>query len=113
MLNATRIRIYPTDQQAQALAVQFGCARWVWNNALAESGKLYQATGRGLNYHAMCIRLPKLKQEFEWLGDADSQALQQSVQTCRERMRTFSRNVANTRASSPSTAASRSSIRSG
>ena len=80
MLDATRIRIYPTDQQAQALAVQFGCARWVWNNALAESGKLYQATGRGLNYHAMCIRLPKLKQEFEWLGDADSQALQQSVQ---------------------------------
>ena len=28
----------------------------------------------------MAIRLPKLKQEFEWLGDADSQALQQSLQ---------------------------------
>jgi putative transposase len=80
MLDATRIRIYPTEQQAQALAVQFGCARFVWNNALAESGKLYRETGKGLNYHAMSIRLPKLKQEFEWLGDADSQALQQSVQ---------------------------------
>lgn len=80
MLNTTRIRLYPTDQQAQALAVQFGCARWVWNNALAASGDLYRTTGKGLNYQAMCIRLPKLKQEFEWLGDADSQVLQQSLQ---------------------------------
>lgn len=80
MLNATRIRLYPSDQQAKALAVQFGCARWVWNNALATTGALYRETGKGLNYHAMAIRLPKLKQEFEWLGDADSQALQQSLQ---------------------------------
>jgi len=80
MLNATRIRLYPTDAQAQALAVQFGCARWAWNNALALTGELYRATGKGLNYHAMAIRLPKLKQEFEWLGEADSQALQQSLQ---------------------------------
>ncbi len=80
MLNATRIRLYPTEPQAKALAVQFGCARWVWNNALATTGALYRETGKGLNYHAMAIRLPKLKQEFEWLGDADSQALQQSLQ---------------------------------
>lgn len=80
MLNATRIRLYPTDQQMQALAVQFGCARWVWNNALALTGELYRTTGKGLNYRAMAIRLPKLKQEFEWLSDADSQVLQQSLQ---------------------------------
>jgi len=80
MFAATQIRLYPTDQQAQALAVQFGCARWAWNNALAETGELYCTTGKGLNYHAMAIRLPKLKKEFEWLGDADSQALQQSLQ---------------------------------
>jgi putative transposase len=80
MLTATRIRIYPTDTQAKSLAVQFGCARWAWNNALAATGELYRATGKGLNYHAMAIRLPKLKQEFEWLKGADSQALQQSLQ---------------------------------
>jgi putative transposase len=80
MFNATKIRLYPTDQQAQALAVQFGCARWAWNNALSESGRLYLETGKGLNYHAMAIRLPKLKQEFEWLRDADSQVLQMSLQ---------------------------------
>ena len=80
MLGATKIRIYPTGQQAQALAVQFGCARWVWNNALAETGKLYHDTGKGLNYHAMSLRLPKLKQEFKWLREADAQSLQQSLQ---------------------------------
>ena len=80
MLTATRIRLYPTDAQAQALAVQFGSARWAWNNALAENQRLYAETGKSLNYHAMVIRLPKLKQEFEWLKDADAQALQQSLQ---------------------------------
>ena len=80
MFNATRIRIYPTDQQEQKLAVQFGCARWAWNNALSVSQELYRATGKGLNYHAMSIRLPLLKKEFEWLKDADAQVLQQSLQ---------------------------------
>jgi len=80
MFNATRIRLYPTETQAQKLAVQFGCARWVWNNALALSQETYQATGKGLNYHTLALRLPKLKIEYEWLKDADSQALQQSLQ---------------------------------
>lgn len=80
MLNVTRIRLYPTEQQAKALVVQFGCARWAWNEALAKSQELYRETGKGLNYHAMAVRLPKLKQEHEWLKDADSQALQQSLQ---------------------------------
>lgn len=80
MLSATKIRIYPTDEQASSLAIQFGCARWVWNDALALSGDLYRATGKGLNYHSTATRLPKLKLEFDWLGNADSQVLQQSLQ---------------------------------
>src|SRR6266576_2088663 len=80
MLDATRIRLYPTNDQQQKLAAQFGCARWVWNNALALTQETFRMTGRGPNYHALSIRLPKLKQEFEWLGDADSQVLQQSLQ---------------------------------
>ena len=80
MLNTTKIRIYPTEQQAQSLAVQFGCARWVWNNALANTQEVYRSTGKGLNYFAMTNRLPKLKQEFVWLKDAYSQVLQSSLQ---------------------------------
>jgi len=80
MFIANRIRIYPTDTQAQKLAIQFGCARWAFNNALATSQELYRESGKGLNYHAMAIRLPGLKKEFEWLKDADAQVLQQSLQ---------------------------------
>src|SRR5258706_13632904 len=80
MLNTIKIRIYPTKKQIESLVCQFGCARWVYNEALVKSQELYRATGKGLNYHAMAIRLPRLKQEFEWLKDADSQVLQQSLQ---------------------------------
>jgi putative transposase len=80
MLNATRIRLYPNAEQQQKLAVQFGCARWVWNNALALTQQTYRETGKGLSYHALAVRLPKLKQEFDWLADAHSQVLQQSLQ---------------------------------
>lgn len=80
MFNATKIRLYPTDEQSIAFAKQFGCVRWVYNNALAECQTQYRETGKSLNYHALAVRLPKLKQEFEWLREADAQALQQSVQ---------------------------------
>lgn len=80
MFSATRIRIYPTNAQASRLGHQFGCARWVWNDALALRRKVYAETGKGMNYHALAIRLPKLKQELEWLKDADAQVLQQSIQ---------------------------------
>lgn len=79
MLNATRIRLYPNATQRQSLARQFGCARWAWNNALAETQRLYRETGKGLGYVAMANRMPKLKKDFPWLGDADSQVLQQSL----------------------------------
>lgn len=79
MLTATRIRLYPNAAQRQSLAQHFGCARWVWNNALAETQRLYKETGKGLAYEAMCARLPKLKQEFPWLADVTAQALQQSL----------------------------------
>jgi putative transposase len=80
MLSATRTRIYPSHEQAHALAIQFGCARWIFNNALHICQKTYRETGKGLNYHALAIRLPSLKQEHEWLRDADSQVLQSSLQ---------------------------------
>lgn len=80
MLSATRIRLYPTARQGASLSVQFGCARWAWNEAFATSQKLYADTGKGLNYHAMAVRLPKLKEQNPWLKDADSQALQASLQ---------------------------------
>ena len=80
MLRATRIRLYPTKEQRLALSKQFGCARWVYNWGLDLSQRTYKSNGKGLSYYAMATKLPKLKQEFEWLKEADSQALQQALQ---------------------------------
>lgn len=79
MLTATRIRLYPNAAQRQSLAKQFGCARFVYNEALTETQRLYKETGKGLAYESMCVRLPKLKLEHDWLGEATAQVLQQSV----------------------------------
>lgn len=80
MLNATKIRLYPTTVQRDALARQFGCARWVFNWGLDLSRRTYLETGKGLTYHALATKLPKLKQEHAWLREADSQALQMALQ---------------------------------
>jgi len=76
MLTATRIRIYPNAVQADKLAKAFGCARWYWNNSLAETQKVYQETGKGLGQFALNARLPGLKLALPWLGETHSQVLQ-------------------------------------
>jgi putative transposase len=43
MLVRYRYRIDPTSAQRQALAKAFGCARVVYNDALAERRRAYQA----------------------------------------------------------------------
>lgn len=80
MISATKIRLYPNKEQRDSLSVQFGHARFVYNEALQESQKAYRETGKGLNYYAMAVKLPKLKKEHPWLKDAYAQVLQQSLQ---------------------------------
>ena len=75
MLTATKIRIYPNPSQEESLAKAFGCTRWLWNRNLAETQKVYQETGKGLGQFGLTYHLPKLKKEFPWLAETDSQVL--------------------------------------
>ncbi|MEG4319414.1 MULTISPECIES: RNA-guided endonuclease TnpB family protein [unclassified Microcoleus] len=76
MIKAVKVRIYPNDEQKQALSKAFGCARWFWNNSLAETNRLYKETGKGLSRQGMNDRLPGLKKELPWLVETYSQVLQ-------------------------------------
>ena len=76
MYSATKIRIYPTQAQEESLSKAFGCARWYWNNSLAEIQKTYTKTGKGLGQFALNARLPALKKELPWLAETHSQVLQ-------------------------------------
>ena len=79
MLNAVKVRLYPTPEQELILARSFGCARWYWNFALNACIQHYQETGKTLklaNYKGM---LPQLKKEFPWLKEDCYSAVLQCV----------------------------------
>lgn len=76
-----KFRIYPNKTQANQIDQTIGCARFVYNEALSLSQKTYSETGKGLSYGVLSARLPGLKKasETQWLGNADSMALQASL----------------------------------
>ena len=78
---AYKYRIYPNKTQQAALAVQFGHTRYVYNYFLALRIETYQRTGKGMSYADTAKQLPGMKRsaEYEWLKEADSQALQQTL----------------------------------
>jgi len=45
-----RYRFYPTQKQVHQLAKEFGCARYVYNRALAYRSEAYKLRGERLNY---------------------------------------------------------------
>jgi len=79
MLRAAKYRLYPTAEQRHALAVNFGCARYVWNDALALIRESYRSTGKSPKWAELSARLPKMKKELPWLAEAQAQVLQQSL----------------------------------
>jgi putative transposase len=89
LVNKTyKFRFYPNAQQRQQLAVDFGCARFVWNTALDARGLAYRALGRCENYVSLNRALTELKQDCNhvWLNQANSTVL---TQTLRDQDRAF------------------------
>ncbi|WP_069790008.1 RNA-guided endonuclease InsQ/TnpB family protein [Cyanobacterium sp. IPPAS B-1200] len=78
MLRAVKVRLYPTNEQAEKLSQVMGSARWFWNYALNLCNETYKETGKGLGRTAINKELPKLKkhEETAWLGECYSQVLQ-------------------------------------
>lgn len=76
-----RYRLYPHPHQQVALAKAFGCARVVWNDALAKSRELY-ALGEKTSYPVLaklCITQAKQSPQRSWLSNSSNVVLQQSV----------------------------------
>ena len=82
MLRATKVRIYPTLKQAEFLNRQFGAVRFVWNKALAIKTHWYKVRGLNLSprkHLKPLLAVAKKSRRYDWLGEADSMALQQSI----------------------------------
>jgi putative transposase len=85
MLVRYRYRIDPTGVQRQALARAFGCARVVYNDALAERRRAYQAGERisDTEIQRRVITQAKRTPERAWLAEVASVALVQACQDAR------------------------------
>jgi putative transposase len=79
ILKAYKYRLYPNEEQKILLNKHFGCSRFVYNWGLDTRIKEYQETKKSLSSLELSARLTKLKQELEWLGEVNSQALQMSL----------------------------------
>jgi transposase, IS605 OrfB family, central region len=75
MIARYKYRFYPTDQQKHSLAKLFGCARYVWNEALAYC----HTAGKYLGYNQLSSWLTQLKKSVAWLREVSSVGLQQSL----------------------------------
>ncbi len=82
MIKATKVRIYPTPEQAAFLDCQFGAVRFVWNKALAAKNHYYKVKGKNLSPVKdlkPILAKARKSRKYGWLKEADSIALQQSV----------------------------------
>ncbi|WP_250122205.1 transposase [Chroococcidiopsis sp. CCMEE 29] len=74
-----RYRIYPKPQQIQELAKAFGCARVVWNDALALYDAAFKAgETRPKDVDKIVITQAKKTPERAWLSEVSNIVLQQS-----------------------------------
>jgi len=74
-----KFRLYPTNEQKQLLAKQFGATRFVYNYFLNLRIKTYEETGKGLTYNQTSNKLTELKREILWLKEPHAQVLQASL----------------------------------
>ncbi|EBY2669798.1 transposase [Salmonella enterica subsp. enterica serovar Newport] len=82
MLRATKIRIYPTSEQAEYLNAQFGAVRFAYNKALHIKKQVYQRHGLNLSSRTdlkPLLSVAKKSRKYAWLKEFDSMALQQAV----------------------------------
>lgn len=77
---AYKLEIKPNGEQLRKLKMMCGCARFVYNRALALSIEQYeQDKTTKFSYSKLANLLPEWKKEFVWLKDGNAQSLQQSI----------------------------------
>ncbi len=82
MLRATKVRVYPTPEQAEFLNAQFGAVRFAYNKALHIKKQAYQRHGMSLSPRKELkplLAVAKKSRKYAWLKEYDSIALQQAV----------------------------------
>lgn len=80
MQKGVKFRAYPNKQQQGLINQTFGCCRFIYNKGLAMRNDAFES-GQKIGYNQTCAMLTDIKKQddFAFLKDADSVALQQSL----------------------------------
>ncbi len=79
-----KVRLYPTEAQAELFEKTFGCCRWIWNRMLSDQERFYIETGKHF------IPTPaKYKNGAPFLKEVDNQALTQEYNKLSQAFRVF------------------------
>ena len=95
---AFKYRIYPNATQRETIAKTFGCCRWVYNHTLAMRKQAYEKGEKVQHINEYIKQIPAWKKDKDtnWLKDADSMALQQSLRDLDKAYKNFFRNPGKT-----------------
>ncbi|WP_457677562.1 RNA-guided endonuclease InsQ/TnpB family protein [Thermovibrio sp.] len=94
MLYVYRFRLYPTKEQVEFLNRQIGHCRFVYNKLLEIAKENYERENKKWNFYEYKKLLPKLKQEFPFLKEANSQSLQEAVKWLDRAFKNFFKGLA-------------------
>lgn len=89
MVSSYKFRIYPNKSQEELIQKTFGCCRFVYNYYLAKRIDVYTKTGKTFNYYDCHNDMTSLKNEFKWLKEVDTTALQSSLKDLEFSYKTF------------------------
>lgn len=92
MYRATKVRIYPTQEQAELLEKQFGAVRFVYNKALHIRTQWYKRYGVSLSnikHIQPLLPIAKKSRRYGWIKQADSNALQVALQNLDQAFKNF------------------------
>lgn len=76
MHKAYLIKIYPSKEQISQINQHIGSCRWLYNQMISISQKVYHRKGKHLSKYDMQAYIPKLKKQYPWLKETGSQSLQ-------------------------------------
>lgn len=81
MNKAYKFRLYPNKAQQNDLQSHFGAVRFIYNHFLEKKIKVYKETKKTITWNQLANELPQMKkqEEYVWLKEVNSQALQQAV----------------------------------
>ena len=89
---SVRVRLYPTEEQKILINQTIGCARFVYNQTLADCKQSYEQSKHFPSQNERIKNLVPLKEKYKFLKEVDACALQQSVRDFNSALNNFFKN---------------------